>query len=129
MTNYKKARAEAIKRKVSLLMVFSISDLHSSACARLDAELLKRRAFQEEAGKKYVLFYADYPRGIRQTQDIADQNKSLASRYSVYKYPTILLVDPSSERVLVKESDFAPGMNPKKFLAVLEAAKRKNSGK
>ena len=77
-------------------MVFSGSDW-CQPCISLDRDILKKKSFIEEASKKYILFNADYPINTR------------------------LVIDPNSERILAKESGFAPGTTAKTFLEHFDA--------
>ena len=40
---------------------------------------------------------------------------------TVYSFPTVVVIDPNSERILAKESGFAPGTTAKTFLEHFDA--------
>ena len=119
-TNFKKAKEEGRAKKLPVLMVFSGSDW-CQPCISLDRDILKKKSFIEEASKKYILFNADYPINTRLGQELQAQNKSLAAKYSIYSFPTFVVIDPNSERILAKESGFAPGTTAKTFLEHFDA--------
>ena len=119
-TNFKKAIEEGRAKKLPVLMVFSGSDW-CQPCISLDRDILKKKSFIEEASKKYILFNADYPINTRLGQELQAQNKSLAAKYSIYSFPTVVVIDPNSERILAKESGFAPGTTAKTFLEHFDA--------
>lgn len=126
-TDFKKARQEGRARKMPLLMVFSGSDW-CRPCIHLERNVLNKRSFIAEASRKYILFKADFPRGRTLGQQLESQNKSLAGRYSVYSYPTVIVLDAASGRVLARETGFPPGIGPQKFLEYFNA-KTEKAGK
>ena len=119
-TDFKKARQEGRARKMPLMMIFSGSDW-CQPCIHLERNVLNKRGFIAEASRKYILFKADFPRGRTLGQQLESQNKSLAGRYSVYSYPTVLVLDAASGRVLARETGFPPGIGPRKFLEYFDA--------
>ena len=124
-TDYKKARLLAIEKKLPLMICFSGSDW-CPASITLSRQVLRNRLFLAEAPKRYILFNADYPKHFKQGERERSRNKTLAHRYSVYTFPTVIVIQPSSERVIVRESNFPPGMSVKAFLTLFdEKMKRK----
>ena len=66
-------------------------------CKRLEGEVLSKDEFLKYAGRKLILFKADFPNKIPQLDELKNQNKNLAKKYGVRGYPTVLLLDKKGE--------------------------------
>lgn len=119
-TDIRKARKEGRERKLPVMMVFTGSDWCQPAIA-LERNVLNQRRFLAEASKKYILFRADFPRNTRLGERLESQNRSLASRYGVYSYPTVIVVHADGGHILAKETGFAPGITPEQFLETFDS--------
>jgi len=96
LTDFEKAKKAAAERDVPILADFSGSDW-CGWCIRLDNEVFSKPAFQEYASTNLVLFLADFPRSKEQPQEVKEQNKKLAQKYSIRGYPTVLLLDENGK--------------------------------
>jgi protein disulfide-isomerase len=68
-------------------------------CVRLDDEVFTKDSFIEFAYENLVLFKADFPRNITQTDELKAQNTRLAEKYGVRGFPTILLIDKDENQI------------------------------
>jgi len=68
-------------------------------CVLLEDEVFSQPIFKEYAKENLVLFIADFPRNISQTDELKQQNQYLMTKYGVRGFPTIVLVD-KNENVL-----------------------------
>ena len=91
-SDFEKAKKEAAERKVPILVDFSGSDW-CGWCIKLDKEVFSKAEFKEYAKENFVLFMADFPRKTELPEEIAKQNKKLASQYEVKGFPTVLILD------------------------------------
>ena len=66
-------------------------------CKRLEGEVLSQDEFLKYAGRKLILFKADFPNKIPQLDELKRQNENLAKKYGVRGYPTVLLLDKKGE--------------------------------
>ena len=91
----KKAAAE----KKNVLALFTGSDW-CPWCVYLEKEVTSQEEFLKEASKKFVLLFLDFPRDkSKVSEKIAEQNRSLAAKYSVRGFPTVLLLDAKGKQV------------------------------
>ena len=118
-TDFRKAREEGRAKKLPVMMVFSGSDW-CLPCITLARNVLQKKSFIAEASRKYVLFNADFPKNSKLGQKLEAQTTSLAGRYRVYSFPTVIVIDADSGRILAKETGFAPGMTARQFLACFD---------
>jgi thioredoxin-related protein len=86
--------------------VFSGSDW-CGWCKKLDREVWAQPAFKDYAKDNVVLFLADFPRSKELDAKTAEQNKDLATTYSVEGFPTVLLVDSKGKELA--RTGYKPG--------------------
>ena len=100
LTDFQKAQELSKEKGIPILANFSGSDW-CGWCIRLDKEVFSQPAFKTYADKNLILFLADYPSKKKQTDSVKKQNRSLAEKYGIRGYPTVLLLD-SNGNVLLK---------------------------
>ena len=105
-TDFEKAKAEAVRRNVPILVNFSGSDW-CGWCIRLDGEVFSKDGFKAFAKGNLVLFQADFPMKKKLPEQISKQNKALAEKYGVKGYPTVLLLDKKGK--LLARTGYQPG--------------------
>ena len=76
-------------------------------CKKLHAEVLDRPEFSQWAGKNVVLFKADFPEELAQSQTIKDQNNQLARKYRISGFPTVILADADGK--VIARTGYKPG--------------------
>jgi len=91
MTDYDKALALSKKTGKPILADFTGSDW-CGWCIRLRKEVFSKPEFNAWAKKNVILLELDYPQAKPQTAALKKQNESLATRYQIEGYPTILFL-------------------------------------
>ncbi|MGB2559034.1 MAG: thioredoxin family protein [Akkermansiaceae bacterium] len=118
MTDFEAAKKKAANENKALLVDFTGSDW-CGWCIKLNDEVFKHEAFKEGVEDKFILVELDFPRDKSKISDVLQtQNKTLAEKYSIQGYPTILLMD-SLGRPFAKTGYQAGG--PEKYLAHLDS--------
>lgn len=91
--DYEAALARAKTENRFLLLDFTGSDW-CGWCKRLDAEVFSKSAFKQYASEKLVCVTVDFPRGFALKRKTQEQNKTLARKFDIQGYPTIVLLNP-----------------------------------
>jgi thioredoxin-related protein len=89
----------------------------------LDNEVFKSKEFAEYARKNLVLVRADFPRRIKQSEELKEANLELRKKYvpEFRGYPTNVVLDKEGEKL-----DQLVGYRPKdEFLAKVKEAAEK----
>jgi len=97
-TDYQAALAKAQTEKRNVFLFFTGSDW-CGWCMRLDQEILSTAEFKSYASEKLVLVKLDFPRKTALPDELRTQNQSLASRYHIKGYPTVIILDPTGKPV------------------------------
>lgn len=93
LSDFAKAKSEAVAEKKPILMDFTGSDW-CTWCIRLRKEVFDTDTFRKAAPKDFVLLELDYPQDESKVPAaIREQNADLQQKYAIQGYPTILLVD------------------------------------
>lgn len=87
-------------------------------CVRLNNEVLSQKAFQDYADKSLILFKADFPKSIHQSNELKSQNRSLQQKYGIRGYPTVLLLDASGN--VLGKTGYKQG-GPEAYVANLQS--------
>src|SRR6266436_10212897 len=85
-----KAKAQAKAENKKILLDFTGSDW-CGWCMKLDKEVFSQPAFKEYAAKKLVLVEVDFPRKTKLPDATKKQNDSLAQKFKIQGYPTIVI--------------------------------------
>jgi thioredoxin-related protein len=80
------------------LLDFTASDW-CPPCLRLHKEVFSKPRFQEYARKNLVLVEVDFPLVKEQPSRVKQQNESLAFKYDVHAYPTLIVVNAAGKKV------------------------------
>jgi len=105
-TNVEKAVEIAKKEDKRVLVQFSGSDW-CKWCIKLNDEVFNKKDFADYAKDKMILVNLDFPRTIAQTDEVKEYNRSMANKYGVRGFPTVLLLD--KEGNLVKKTGYQRG--------------------
>ena len=92
MTNFEEAKAKAAKENKSLLVDFTGSDW-CGYCIELHKNVFSKAAFTAYAKDKFVLVVLDFPEKIQLSAELKKQNSTLAKKFNVRGYPTVLIMD------------------------------------
>lgn len=98
LTDFKKAQEQAKATNKLLLIEFTGSDW-CPPCRMLQKEVLSTREFQEYASKNLVLLEVDFPRAKQQTAELQQQNQTLAERFAVDGFPSIILLNADGKKL------------------------------
>jgi len=90
--NAKEAMAAAAAGGKDLLIDFTGSDW-CGWCKRLEAEVFSQEPFTTEAPKSFVLLKLDFPRSIKQSDELKKQNAEWQAKCRISGFPTIVLAD------------------------------------
>ena len=116
-SSYRTAKKKAIRENKKVLIFSSGSDW-CEAGRILDRDLFRTGGFQRLASEKYILYNADFPKYRRLGQEQEEQNRRLASRYGIHRYPAVIVVDPKYGGLLVKQVGMKD-MTPRELLEKL----------
>ncbi len=92
LTDFEKAKQLAAEKNLPIFVDFTGSDW-CSWCKKLVAEVFDKNDFQVYAKENLILFLADFPRFKSIPKKMKQQNESLAVKYGIRGFPTILLLD------------------------------------
>jgi len=110
--NLENAIQQAKKENKAVLVNFTGSDW-CIWCKRLSSEVFQQKAFKEYADKSLVLVMLDFPRDKQQTPETQNYNRSLAEKYGIQGFPTILIFNGQGK--LVAQTGYQPG-GPEKYV-------------
>ncbi len=91
-TNLDEAKKIAEKENKVILMDFSGSDW-CGWCIKLEKEVFATQAFKDFAKENLVLMLVDFPRRKQIDPATKTANGSLAKKYNVEGFPTVILMD------------------------------------
>jgi protein disulfide-isomerase len=110
--NLEQAVEQAKKENKTVLVNFTGSDW-CIWCKRLSAEVFQQKEFEDYASNNLVLVMLDFPKDLPQSQEIKTYNNSLAQKYGIRGFPTILIMNSNGE--LVAKTGYQPG-GPAKYV-------------
>jgi protein disulfide-isomerase len=76
-------------------------------CIKLNDEVFSQSEVESYAEKNLVLVRLDFPRNIQQSNETKMYNNTLAQRYGIQGFPTILVFDNQGK--LVAKTGYQPG--------------------
>ena len=95
-TDFEKAKAESLKTKRPIYILFTNSD--AAPDRSLDRTIFSQRKFQDYADKKLVLMKVDFPNASHlQPKSLFQQNRELRTEYGISILPTALLLDANGK--------------------------------
>lgn len=97
ITDFEQAKTQAAAKGIPILIDFTGSDW-CGWCIRLDKEVFSKAEFQGYAKENLVLLKIDFPRK-KLPEAQAAANQSLAEKYGVQGYPTIVLADAEGKEL------------------------------
>jgi thioredoxin-related protein len=99
LTSIEEAKNQAGKENKTILLVFSGSDW-CAPCMKLEKVVWKSEAFKQEAGQKWVLLRADFPKkkGNQLSPELTASNKKLAEKYNKGgSFPLVVALDKTGK--------------------------------
>jgi len=118
LTNLEEAQELAAKNNVPILINFTGSDW-CQWCFRLRDEVFLTEKFEAFSKENLVLVEVDFPREKKLSEKVVAYNRSLAEKYEVKGYPTLMIVD--SKGKVLTQMGYVPG-GPDAFIGELEAS-------
>jgi len=97
-TDFAHAKALAKEEGKFILLDFTGSDW-CPPCIQLDKDVFQKTAFRDYAKKNLVLVTLDFPRRGKQDKALGEQNRSLARKFEVQGYPTVIILNPQGKEV------------------------------
>ena len=104
--------AQAKKENKAVLIIFTGSDW-CIWCKRLNSEVFTQKEFEDYAKNNLVLVKLDFPKDIPQSNETKLYNNTLAQKYGIQGFPTILIMNSKGE--LVAKTGYQPG-GPAKYV-------------
>jgi protein disulfide-isomerase len=117
LIDYNRALAESKSSGKPLLIDFTGSDW-CTWCRMLDQRVFAKKDFKDWAVDKVVLLKLDFPSDNTQPEAMKKLNKSLAERYKIRAYPSVLVID--AEGKVHGKTGFKA--TPKAFIASISKA-------
>ena len=121
-TDYARALVMAKASRRLVLLHFTGSDW-CYYCKMLEQEVMSTPDFRQFAANNYILVTLDFPRTFPLPQNVQQQNDSLAQKYHVGGYPTLVVID-SDEKELGRHSGYDPGTGPGPVISGLKSFMR-----
>ena len=123
LTDYKKAAAQAKNENKLLLMDFTGSDW-CPPCKILHKQFFGAEEFKAFAKKNLVLLELDFPFHKELPPKLKEQNDSLAAKYKIGGYPTVIVLGKSDK--ILSKTEGLPRKGLAGFMDDLKKAKAKN---
>lgn len=98
MDNYDEALKLSAKKKIPVLVNFTGSDW-CYWCKKLDKEVFTQKTFINYANKNLIMLKIDFPKDIKQSDEVKKINKELAKKYNIEGFPTIVLLDSKGAEI------------------------------
>lgn len=116
LTDFQRAQEEAKAGHKLLLLNFTGSDW-CGWCMRLQAEVFGKPEFAEYAKQNLVLMTVDFPRAKPLNSEVRSQNATLAQKYGIEGFPTIVVLNGDGK--MVGLLGYMPG-GPSAFIGELK---------
>jgi len=105
-TNVEEAVQIAKKENKAVLINFTGSDW-CKWCFKLNDEVFSQAEFEKYATENLVLVKIDFPRSVPQSNETKYYNQTLAQKYGIQGFPTILIMDNAGN--LLAKTGYQPG--------------------
>lgn len=123
LTDLTKAKDKARDEKKMVLIDFNGSDW-CPPCKALRKDVFSSPQFVAYAKTNLVLVDIDFPMHKKQTEELKKANQSLAEKFGVEGYPTVVVLSTDGNE-LKKETGYS-GQSAKEFIAQLERLRKKD---
>lgn len=92
LLNMEEAQQIAAEKNLPIFVHFTGSDW-CGWCFKLEEEVYSKQVFQDYADENLVMVKIDFPKHLQQPDEIKIYNNSLARKYQITGFPTVLLLD------------------------------------
>ncbi len=99
--DFEAVKTEAIRNHKFILIDFVQSD-SCRYCMKLEKEVFNKEEFFNYARDRFILMTVDFPLYKKQSAQLKKQNRMLADKYKVAKFPTILVVSPDGKNIVTR---------------------------
>lgn len=96
--NFAEVQKEAKENDKHILLNFTGSNW-CPPCMLLEKEVFAQPEFANYANESLSLMKVDFPRGIKQSSKLKEQNESLAEKYGIRGFPTVIILDSNGDFV------------------------------
>ncbi len=96
--NYAKARYAAAVTGKPLFLDFTGSDW-CGWCKKLENEIFSKDEFKKYAQENLILVKLDFPKKKELPEKLVAQNRSLAMKFGIQGFPTLIILDPSGKKI------------------------------
>jgi len=100
--NLEKALEKAKEEDKAVLINFTGSDW-CGWCFKIRDEILVKPEFRDFANKNIILVELDFPKRIKQTDEVKAYNRKLMNKYKIQGFPSIVLLDKNGNRLSGKD--------------------------
>ena len=92
ITDMEAAVEEAKEQDKDILLLFTGSDW-CPPCKMLEGEVFSQQEFLDGVSEEFVLVTLDFPKNKQLAPELKEQNDSMAAKFSITSYPTVIMVD------------------------------------
>jgi protein disulfide-isomerase len=121
--DYAKAVEKAKAEKKNILLDFTGSDW-CGFCITLDKEVFASPKFKTWAKANVILVKVDFPRSVKQSTKLKEQNSALKAKYPFNGYPTVVIVDTEGKEI-ARKGGYQPGSGPVAYIEGLGGSSKK----
>ncbi|MBT4576142.1 MAG: thioredoxin family protein [Candidatus Cloacimonetes bacterium] len=115
-TNLEEAQKIAKEKNIPIFIHFTGSDW-CGWCWKLEEEVYSKPAFQDYVAENMVMVTIDFPRDIKQSEEVVAYNRDLATKFNIKGYPTVQLLNPDGTPIA--QTGFQYG-GPEKYIEHLK---------
>ncbi|MBT3754863.1 MAG: thioredoxin family protein, partial [Candidatus Cloacimonetes bacterium] len=115
-TNLEEAQEIAKEKNIPIFIHFTGSDW-CGWCWKLEEEVYSKPAFQDYVAENMVMVTIDFPRDIKQSEEVVAYNRDLATKFNIKGYPTVQLLNPDGTPIA--QTGFQYG-GPEKYIEHLK---------
>lgn len=98
LDNYDQAIKISKEKKIPILINFTGSDW-CGWCIKLDKEVFSKKDFASYATKNLVMLKLDFPKNIKQSEEMKKANRALADKFKIEGFPTIVLINSDGKEI------------------------------
>ncbi len=115
-TNLEEAQEIAEEKNIPIFIHFTGSDW-CGWCWKLEEEVYSKLVFQDYVAENMVMVTIDFPREIKQPEEVVAYNRALATRFNIKGFPTVQLLSPDGSPIA--QTGFQYG-GPEKYIEHLK---------
>jgi len=98
LTNLEEAQEIAQENDIPIFIHFTGSDW-CGWCWKLEEEVYSQLVFQDYVAENMVMVTIDFPKKIKQSDEVVAYNRALAAKYNIKGFPTVQLLNPDGSSI------------------------------